>query len=291
MKWANNTSVSFSNTNVAVGYQALMGSDTPSANTGIDNTAVGFLALPSNTTGTDNVAMSRSALGNNTTGSGNTAIGRRAGYAGVALTTGSYNTLVGYNTGVDNTNRINTIAIGGNSNLSLGGDNRVRIGNSSMSSIGGQVGWTTISDERVKTDFRDEVIGLDFIMKLKPLTYSYSIAASYREQNLADTIDWYGKYDIEKMRFSGFRAQEVEKAATESGYAFSGVDKPQDTDGLYGLRYAEFVVPLVKAVQEQQEMIRELHDLNELQQKTIEILNRQINSQYERIIVLESKLD
>jgi hypothetical protein len=60
---------------------------------------------------------------------------------------------------------------------------------------------------------------------------------------------------------------------------------------LYGLRYAEFVVPLVKAVQEQQEMIRELHDLNELQQKTIDILNRQVNSQNERIVVLESKLN
>ena len=33
-------------------------------------------------------------------------------------------------------------------------------------------------------------------------------------------------------------------------YDFSGVDKPQDESGLYGLRYAEFVVPLVKAVQE-----------------------------------------
>jgi len=32
---------------------------------------------------------------------------------------------------------------------------------------------------------------------------------------------------------------------------------------MYGLRYAEFVVPLVKAVQEQQQMIEELKKQNE----------------------------
>ena len=67
------------------------------------------------------------------------------------------------------------------------------------------------------------------------------------------------------MRFSGFLAQEVEKAAKEVGYDFSGVDKPQDANGMWALRYAEFTVPLVKAVQEQQELIKAL-------QKEIEIL-------------------
>jgi trimeric autotransporter adhesin len=282
MRYANDAATSFSNTNVAVGYQALMGSVTPSNNTGIDNTAIGYLALPSNTSGSDNVAMSRSALGNNTSGSGNTALGRRAGYAGVPITTGSYNTLIGYSAAVDDAARTNCIVIAGNGNYLPGGDNRVRIGNASMSSIGGQVGWTTISDERVKTDFRDEVIGLDFIMKLKPLTYSYSVAASYREQNLMDTIDWKGKYDIEKMRFSGFRAQEVEQAAIKAGYDFSGVDKPQDEDGLYGLRYAEFVVPLVKAVQE-------LDAKNETQKVQIHEQQQVIEELLKRIEKLENK--
>ena len=51
----------------------------------------------------------------------------------------------------------------------------------------------------------------------------------------------------EKIIFSGFVAQEVEKAAKEVNYDFSGVDKPGRENGLYGLSYAEFVVPLVKA--------------------------------------------
>ena len=45
---------------------------------------------------------------------------------------------------------------------------------------------------------------------------------------------------------------------TNSGYDFSGVDKPQNDKGFYGLRYGDFVVPLVKAVQEQQQLIKEL---------------------------------
>ena len=40
-----------------------------------------------------------------------------------------------------------------------------------------------------------------------------------------------------------------------SGVDFSGVDKPKNDTDQYGLRYAEFVVPLVKAVQEQQAII------------------------------------
>jgi len=55
----------------------------------------------------------------------------------------------------------------------------------------------------------------------------------------------------------------VEEAAKELGYDFSGVDAPKNDKDFYGLRYAEFVVPLVKAVQE-------LNAENELQEQLIE---------------------
>jgi hypothetical protein len=45
-------------------------------------------------------------------------------------------------------------------------------------------------------------------------------------------------------------AQEVEAAAQALNYNFSGVQAPPNDESLYSLRYAEFVVPLVKAVQE-----------------------------------------
>ena len=51
--------------------------------------------------------------------------------------------------------------------------------------------------------------------------------------------------------YTGFVAQDVEKAAKSLNYDFSGIDKPKDDkQSFYGLRYGDFVVPLVKAVQE-----------------------------------------
>jgi hypothetical protein len=70
---------------------------------------------------------------------------------------------------------------------------------------------------------------------------------------------------------SGTIAQEVEKAAQEIGYDFSGVDKPKDDmQSFYGLRYGDLVVPLVKAVQE-------LSTKNDEQQKINQDLQQQIN--------------
>ena len=64
----------------------------------------------------------------------------------------------------------------------------------------------------------------------------------------------------EQIRYSGFIAQEVEAAANDVGYDFSGVDAPKNDKDFYGLRYAEFVVPLVKAMQEQQAIIEALKE-------------------------------
>ncbi len=280
-------------TNVANGLQALYSNTTGYANTangtgtlysntiGFENTANGSGALQNNISGSYNTANGLFALLSNTSGGYNTADGY---YTLQTITTGSYNTALGYQANVDNNARTNSITIAGNGNLALGGDNRVRIGNSSMSSIGGQVGWTTISDERVKENVTDNVKGLAFIMKLKPVTYNYSIAKSNGIQGKEGKDEWAGKNDIEKMLFSGFLSQEVEKAAKESDYNFSGVDKPQDANGLWGLRYAEFTVPLVKAVQEQQKMIDSLN-------KTTTSLKKNMSQQDSVIAALKKQMD
>ena len=72
---------------------------------------------------------------------------------------------------------------------------------------------------------------------------------------------------------TGFIAQEVEQAAHDLGYKFSGVDMPVNKNDYYGIRYAQFVAPLIKAVQEQQKII----DLQE--DKMLEMQN-QINKLY-----------
>jgi hypothetical protein len=50
---------------------------------------------------------------------------------------------------------------------------------------------------------------------------------------------------------------------------------------MYGLRYAEFVVPLVKAVQEQQQQIEELKTANKLLQETLDA----------KIVALQNQID
>ena len=50
--------------------------------------------------------------------------------------------------------------------------------------------------------------------------------------------------------------------AIASGYSFSGVTIPENDHELYTVSYAQFVVPLVKAAQEQQVMIDDLKKSN-----------------------------
>jgi trimeric autotransporter adhesin len=148
----------------------------------------------------------------------------------------------------------------------------VRIGNGDVTSIGGQVDWSVFSDGRYKQNIREDVKGLSFISSLRPITYTVDINSlnEYYEKgrkhdsayekmkaNMPSSAD-----EASKIVYNGFIAQEVEDAAKKLNYDFSGVDKPKTIDGLYGLRYGDFVVPLVKAVQEQQQQIELLKKEN-----------------------------
>ena len=142
-------------------------------------------------------------------------------------------------------------------------DNYVAVGNTAIKSIKGQVGFTTFSDGRFKKDIQENVPGLLFINKLKPVTYHLNVTGISKflkdndNNNFGDDKDasqhnliQKAREEKEKISYTGFIAQDVEKAAKELNYDFSGVDKPENETSLYGLRYSEFVVPLVKAVQE-----------------------------------------
>lgn len=230
--------------NVAVGYEALRGSELFST-TGSANVAVGSKSLLYNTSGHSNTAVGYRAMSSNNAGIYNTAFGRQALENNE---TGSYNTSVGYNSGTVGSSNENTSSIGFLTQTTA--DNSVRVGNGSVISIGGQVGWTTLSDASIKTDIQENIPGLAFIKELRPVSYHYDVDKQNELMGVMDTARWRGKDDIRKIAFSGFLAQEVEAAAHKIGYEFSGVDAPQNENSLYGLRYAEFVVPLVKAVQE-----------------------------------------
>src|SRR5262249_19111764 len=131
---------------------------------------------------------------------------------------------------------------------------------------------------------KENVPGLKFINLLKPVTYHYDID---KEQNImglraSDKLD--GKYDIAQTQFSGFSAQQVEKAAQKIGYDFSGVDKAKNDKDLYALRYSDFVVPLVKAVQE-------LSKMNDDKTSAIDSLQKKNQNLNAKVDVLEDQLN
>jgi hypothetical protein len=239
--------------NTASGMMAMNGSNTSSY-----NTAMGYGSMVYATTGNYNVGVGLYALYSPYASQYNVAIGANAG---INYAIGWNNTLIGANTNVNANDRYNCIALG--QDIVCTANSQARIGNLATNSIGGYTTWSNFSDGRYKKDVTANVKGIDFIMRLQPITYHLDASGldkklhegMKREKN---EFTEKGIAEKEKVVFSGFIAQDVEKAANEVGYDFSGVDKPQNKDDFYGLRYADFVVPLVKATQEQQQTIEEL---------------------------------
>jgi trimeric autotransporter adhesin len=261
--------------NSAAGYMSLFKNETGHLNTtngsnsmfntlyGGYNTVSGAYGLYTNVGGNSNTASGYAAL-YQTTASFNTGVGTYALYYN---TTGSNNTSIGYSASPNTGSLSNTTAIGYFATATA--SNQVRIGNSSITSIGGYTGWTNISDGRVKKNVKENVPGLSFIKQLRAVTYNLDL-------DKADDITGVSKKELrkgesgndehiltarkekEQQVYTGFIAQEVAKAADDAGYNFSGVDQPKNDKDLYGLRYAEFVVPLVKAVQELSQQNEEL---------------------------------
>ena len=87
----------------------------------------------------------------------------------------------------------------------------------------------------------------------------------------------------EQVVQTGFIAQEVELTAKKSGYDFSGVDAPKNDKDSYGLRYSEFVVPLVKAMQEQQTLIQSQQAINQDQLGMIQ--SQQVTNENQQALI------
>ncbi len=174
----------------------------------------------------------------------------------------------------------------------------VRIGDDYVVSIGGFQDWTNISDERFKENIKEDVPGLSFITQLRPVTYQLNREKineftgvndrrnMIKEQQPGAEFQSGDKYSAVT---TGFLAQEVEATAKNIGFDFSGVDAPKNENDMYGLRYAEFVVPLVKAVQELNQKNETLENFVKTQQQAIDILKNQNEQLVLRIEKLEAK--
>jgi trimeric autotransporter adhesin len=288
------TAATSAGNNIAIGREAMLRNTS-----GGDNVAVGRTALANNTTGTKNVALGFEALGQNTTGNAmtaNIAIGYRAGGL---VTTGYGNVLIGeetgknISTGYDNTwvgKQIgnsgtltweNTSALGNSTPISA--NNQVNLGNTAITQIRAQVtGITAYSDERYKIEVKEDVKGLDFITKLKPVTYYQRPKELHKIWGTPqEIVDGINHDEIEAKRSIGFIAQEVFSAAKESGFEFPGLHMPKNEHDVYAINYTEFIMPLVKAFQELNNKTdaNKLHTETELEvlKKQNEILQEQVN--------------
>jgi hypothetical protein len=282
--------------NTSIGAYSLYANNSPAdqfhQNLGRENTAVGYLALYNNNIGEYNTAFGNLALFNlqfdpansNVACSQNTAVGYQSLYSTFRA---DGNTAIGYNSSPNANNGYyncfigstidaaypglyNSIIIGhGNSFTDV---NMMRVGNPFTTSIGGPVGWSNLSDGRVKKNIKENVPGIDFIRKLRPVTYNINLEAMntflppvVEKNNESKTNGPKALQEIkeayaakEQIVYTGFVAQEAEQAAKATGYDFSGVDAPKSDKDLYALRYSDFVMPLIKTMQEQQQLIKQL---------------------------------
>jgi len=127
------------------------------------------------------------------------------------------------------------------------------------------------SDERLKDNIKDSDLGLSFIEALRPVSYRWKVGQNVQQQVPdGENEDGTPRFREEtvpvpgKRPHYGFIAQHVEEVL--GGKDFAGLIYDEDAD-VYGLRYGEFIAPLVRAVQELSSRVKVLEQqLAELQQ-------------------------
>jgi hypothetical protein len=189
--------------------------------------------------------------------------------AGGAITTGANNVCVGTDAGLYNqsiTTASNVVCIGAGTHPSGSTiSNQIVIGTDGMTgqaashvtigSTGGKIynnftsnaTWTQTSDERLKKDIQDDSLGLNFVNRLRPVTFKWKAKAEIEDQTLVNPQQQ--EKDLETV-IHGLIAQEVKQAMDDEGTStFNGWNSGSN-DTLQGVSREMFITPLIKAVQE-----------------------------------------
>jgi hypothetical protein len=236
--------------NTAIGFAALQ-----NTTLGHSNTASGDRALFNNTTGQLNTAIGLVALYDNTTGGGNTAIGVGAG----GSTTGNNNTAIGRDSGVLTGDLVNATAIG--AWAVVGASNKIRLGNSDVTVIEGQVDFSFSSDQTRKENFQP-VDGEAVLRKLRGL----------------NVTSWnYIGHDPKAFRHYGPMGQDFFAAFGHDGIGSIGTPTTLTAADMAGI--------LMSAVQAMERRTVELRQTTEWLKETVEALkaeNAQLKARLER---------
>jgi len=244
--------------NIAIGENALMENKCSSANIAIGDNTLKELNKDRSShltvNGNRNIAVGTHCMTGNGVddffGSMNTAIGyycaqnirSNASYntllgtvAGQSLLTGDGNLLLGYGAGTSSSPAtIDTE------------DNRIVLGNNSITDASIKVDWTVTSDKRDKTDIESFTHGLSWINKLNPVTYRWDMRSNY-EDGIPDGSKKESQLNI------GLIAQEELEVEKEHGYANTSDDmliSHINPGGSYGMQYSKLVPVLINAVKE-----------------------------------------
>jgi hypothetical protein len=261
--------------NIALGYLA----NASGANKTI---AIGKGAIASGDTGALSIGESSSATASRSVsiGQGSSAVGQQSIAIG-ALTVasaGDYNTNIGGRAGLGFAGTQNTFLgwFAGNQSASYNGVTCIGQGSTVTGSNQvqlGAVGTTAYaygaiqdrSDIRDKAEIENTQLGLDFISKLRPVEFKWDLRESYRDIDKETGEITYAPKDGSRKRnrkHQGFIAQEVKAVIEETGIDFGGFqDHSIDGgDDVMSLGYEEFIAPLVKAVQELNNRVKELEE-------------------------------
>jgi len=221
--------------NVAIGYRALYNANFfPFSSIGA-NVAIGDSSLVSLTTGDANVAVGVNSGTGLTTGFNNTLVGIYAGAFGISLDTGFNNTCIG-NQASPSSSSVN---------------NTVTLGNSAITTLRCAVTTiTSISDARDKKDIVDIPAGLDFVERLRPVSFKWDM----RNLNNVPEKDFFGKQNIPEF---GFIAQDLQAVQKATGITVPNLVMDDNPDRIEASPSTLLPI-LVKAIQELTARVKEL---------------------------------
>ena len=275
---------SYTSTNITVNSEGLITAiSTGTGGSGVASVAVTSPIVNNGTPTAPNIGISATpsfttvtTTGNITTSSGD--LRATSGQIGVG-TIGSltYSALVGSSVQLFNGNSsifgnnvgsVGIIAngatpmVGNNLAMGPGGDNTFSCGSSGLrwTAVWAVNGTIQTSDSRLKTNVTPSPLGLNFISKLKPVSYKWISGAKVEDGTTTPTqvggatVDMKNYKDRPGVRTHyGLIAQEVKQTLDElnvddfAGWALENKDDPNSTQAL---NYGQFIAPLIKAVQE-----------------------------------------
>lgn len=134
---------------------------------------------------------------------------------------------------------------------------------------------TATSDATKKDNIEDSDLGLDFIMQLRPKKYKFKDWVEEIKTTNKQTEEESIKYKERKYTRThyGLLAQDVKKTLGKKDFGGYVDGKYKDpVNGLLGLRYGEFIAPMIKAIQEQQQQLdTAFTTINDLQSQINEL--------------------